>query len=80
MIIEEPSKRIINGGKIKGQAQAVFGYLRLLEETTPMDSDEERWILRAYLIANAGGVDGTVWLDKQCGDLPLLAGLIMRGN
>jgi hypothetical protein len=81
MIIEEPSKRIIQGGKFRGQASAVFGYLKMLEETTPMDNDKERWTLRAYLITNAGGVaNGSVWLDKQGGNLPLLAGLIMRGN
>ena len=72
MLIEEPSKRIISGGKLKGQASAVFGYLRILEETKPIDNDDDHWTLRAYLLANDQ--------DKQGGDLPLLAGLLLRRN
>ena len=72
MIIEEPSKRIIGGGILRGRAGAVFGYLRILEETRLVDNDEDRWTLRAYLLANDQ--------DKQGGDLPLLAGLPLRVN
>ena len=68
-------------GKYSGAFQPLWRYCSFLEESTTIDDDKEHWELRAYLIAKAGGiVDQKALIDKQCGDLPLLMGLMLRAN
>ena len=59
-------------GNYSGPFKAVWGYCRMLDETRLPEVDRTWWELRAYLIAEDK--------DKQAGDLPLLAGLLLRFN
>jgi hypothetical protein len=61
-----------DGGIFSQKDLRIIRWLRIQEETRPSEADENWWELRAYLIAEDR--------DNQAGDLPLLAGLLMREN
>lgn len=69
---EQPKRQVKGSGGFRGQASAVLGYLRILADTRLSEAPKYWWELRAYLIATDH--------DKQAGDLPLLAGLLLRMN
>lgn len=59
-------------GNYSGNFKAVWGFSRMMIETKIPEVDKTWWGLRAYLIAEDK--------DRQCGNLPLLAGLLLRVN
>jgi len=59
-------------GNYSGSFQPLWRFCSMLKESVPIDDDKDHWTLRAYLLANDR--------DQQCGDLPLLLGLMLRKN
>lgn len=59
-------------GDVSGPFQAVWRYCSFISESIPIDTDDEHWELRAYLLSKDQ--------DRQCGDLPPLLGLLLRRN
>jgi len=61
-----------DGGIFSPKDLMTIKWLRIQEETKLPEVDRTWWELRAYLLANDQ--------DKQCGNLPLLSGLLLRRN
>ena len=61
-----------DGGIFGPRDLTAIRWQRIRIETKPSEADENWWACRAYLLANDQ--------DRLAGDLPLLAGLLMRNN
>jgi len=61
-----------DGGIFSQRDLMTIKWLRIQEETKLPEVDRTWWELRAYQLAEDK--------DTQCGNLPLLAGLLLRRN